>query len=192
LAVYPADYIIFSPFSSPRTKVGTRWFLLAGFLGKNDASIIVVLEVTAMIQIAPKGLSTRVHDLKETLDTDPCERGLRWLAELHGELTSLLDGIDDEIAMSEATDTLGNYCPDLQSAPIAERHAERMRERLLQLGEWVQRLRAEIARSAAPMPLDLIKWTLRGEEIVKTVQRLSDENDEFLLRTLYSDLGAGD
>lgn len=134
-----------------------------------------------MIQTAADPLFACIHDLKRTLAADPRARDARWVAVLHAALDRILVGIDDELqSTTNAMSSFGAFPRDSQNMPAAHRHASAMRRRLLWLGEMVQSLRAAIAKANYFPPLDLIQWTMRGEEIVGTYEKYRDADDDFL------------
>lgn len=115
-----------------------------------------------------------------------------WTKCVHDALAKVAAAIQVEVGGSEQElQLVGEINPDFKS-PVAERHVEATRERMIQLGERVHQLRAEIRQAEDRLPLDLIHVRLRGEELVNALNEVRKADNEFLLDASTSNPGAGD
>jgi hypothetical protein len=116
-----------------------------------------------------------------------------WSECVHDALAQVAAAIQDQVRDSEQSlKTVGDINPDFQ-APFAERHVEWARDRLIQLGERVHQLRADLRNAAeTSLPLDQIQMRLRGQEIADGIDDVRHEDDKFLLDAVTSNPGAGD
>ncbi len=146
-----------------------------------------------MTPIKSDPLFALMHRLREALAADFRDRESRWADAVHKVLGELAAEIQEEVrAAEQSKDMVGGINPDFQSSPNTERHVETTRGQMIQLGERVHQLRADIRLACEHPTFEVIPVRLRGEEIATGIENVRQADDKFLLDTFNSNPGAGD
>ena len=115
-----------------------------------------------------------------------------WMDSVHGALADVAAAVQEQVrAAEDELANVGVINPDFRAAPIADRHVEWKRENLIKLGEMVHQLRGEIQKAtSASADFPLLRQC--GQKIADAIEEIQKRDDEFLLKTLNSNPGAGD
>jgi hypothetical protein len=142
-----------------------------------------------MTHIVAEPLFAAVEEFRHALHAEPRSGHSQWADGVHAALASLGEAIQEEVRAAEQDlKHVGEVNLDFQDAPVNERHIETMRRQLIKLGEQMHQLRADIR--AAQIGADEVRR--RGEECVNQVEKVRHAKNEFLLKTLNSNPGAGE
>jgi hypothetical protein len=146
-----------------------------------------------MNQINPDPLVAATEELQRALNADARARSSQWADDVHAALEVLAAAIQEEVQAAEkSTAMVGNINPDFQNAPGTERHVQTTREQLINLGERVHQLRADLRHAGGHHALDLAQMRPRGQELLDAIAKLRHAMDEYLMKTLNTNPGAGE
>jgi hypothetical protein len=146
-----------------------------------------------MMEVRTCPLGAAVQELHRTLDANCRAQESQWAGDVHSALGQLASAIQDEVqAVEKSMKMVGDINPDFQNAPVAERHTQTRRDQLIQLGEQVHRLRADIRTESEWLVIDVAQICKRADVIHDALEQVRLEDDDFLQTTLNTNLGAGE
>ncbi len=138
-------------------------------------------------------IGAALNKLKGALEAGGPNEPNGWIDTMHQLLGRLASAIQEEVRSAEKSkENVGDINPDFQNAPVTERHVEGVRDQWIQIGESIYQLRAELRQSQDLRYFDVTTWRQRVDEIAKAVEEVRHSDDEFLLKTLNSNPGAGE
>jgi hypothetical protein len=146
-----------------------------------------------MNRIKPDLLVVTMQKLQRAVDAVSWGQDPQWVNNLHNVLGQSAAAIQQGIQAAESSmEIVGEINPDLQHAPVTERHMESTRAQLISLGEQVHQLRADIRNGCERGDLDTAEIQRRGTEICTAVEKVRHADNDFFQTALNIDLGAGE
>ena len=131
--------------------------------------------------------------MRKKLAGDLSDADARWFDALHDGLAKMSDAIQHELHAAERSrEDLGAINRDFESMPGTERMLEATRTQLIQLGEQVHQLRADLRNLGNVQPLDVVQIRLRCEEILDKADAVRHADDKMMLEAVNSNPGAGE
>jgi hypothetical protein len=133
-------------------------------------------------------LIAALGEVRAALDADDRRRETQWTDNVHAALGKMAAAIQHEVQGAEKSmDTIGAINPDFHHAPGTERQIQTARAELIQLGERVHQMRADLRKG-----LDAAEVRRTGEVLATAVEKARRAESELLFATLNSNPGAGD
>lgn len=138
-------------------------------------------------------IGASLNRLKSALEAGGPNEPNGWIDTMHQLLGRLASAIQEEVRSAQKSkDNVGDINPDFQNSPGTERHVDAVRDQWIQIAESIYQLRAELRQSQDIRYFDVTTWRQRVDEIAKAVEKVRHADDEFLLKTLNSNPGAGE
>jgi len=138
-------------------------------------------------------LFAAMDEFQRALFAEPAGRDLLWADAVHTALGGLAEAVQVDLQTAEREPKLvGDVNPDFQNAPVVERHAETIRVQLIELGENIHQLRAEIRGEREHGFVNTTYLRLLGEKIRSSVEKVRQVDDAFLVMAFNTNLGAGE
>lgn len=138
-----------------------------------------------MMQTNVDPLLDASHRLREAAKSD--------VDSLHDGLGRLAEVISEQVGSSEQKKAkVGEINSDFQNVPAVERRTEGMRSRLIQIGEQIHQLRADLRRQGEIGPQDTDRLRTKASKIADEVEQIRIEDDKYVLDTVNSNPGAGE
>src|SRR4051812_48532811 len=101
--------------------------------------------------------------LHKALSGEAHGQSSHWAEAVYASLDPIAAAINAEVGNAKEIETeVGEINPALQHAPSTERHVEKVRDRLIGLGEKVHLLRASIRKGLETGVQDVSQWRLQG------------------------------
>ncbi len=146
-----------------------------------------------MSQVNIQTLLATTQKLKRAYSAHWQDRESQWASDVHVALGELATAIQDEVQGSEKSmKIVGEINPDFRDAPVTDRHIQANREQLIQLGEQVHQLRADLRSAEERGVFDVDQIRRRCGEIHDALESVRHEDNDFLQNTLNTNLGAGE
>lgn len=146
-----------------------------------------------MTDIKCDRLIASAQKLRDALEGPVRESAEPWAKAVHAALGRVAATIQEDVEGVERTkENLGDANPDIQFTPTVDRHIESTRGQLIQLGEIVHHLRADIREASDVRLADVPKIRARGQEIVYAIEKARKDDDKFMLDAVNSNPGAGE
>jgi hypothetical protein len=146
-----------------------------------------------MNQLQAPPLVATCQELERALDAEDRKRHAAWADDVHFLLGQLAAMIQEDVRAAEKNlEAIDAINPDFQNAPVTERHNLARRAQLIDLGEKIHQLRAELRCVRANQAFDLNQMRRRGKEICATVEKINHASIDFLQTTLNTNPGAGE
>jgi hypothetical protein len=147
----------------------------------------------AMTNMKTDKLIASANKLRRTLAAESRDGNQAWAENVFSALGETASAVQEEVRTAEQSkESVGELNPDFEPMPVTERHVDSMRKQMIQLGEQLHQLRADLKQARDGKTVDTAPWRERGQQIADAIEKLRRDDDGYVLEKLNSNPGAGD